>query len=128
MTDEQIYDLASDSFNRKGVTVKDRDILKAISHTLSKKIIPGGVSEKNIDSNKNLLSDEDFSELYTSIKDIIEQISLDMLTGNISSRAFVKEGSDIPDCKKTCAYCDSRDICRRNNAIADKDDINDNKT
>lgn len=108
LDEKEILRLASDSLVRKGVSTSKEDILKAISHTLSKNIIPGGVKG----SNKYLLSDDDFKALYCEIEDVIKNISLDMLTGDCSARAYSSDSEEYPDEKSACAYCEMRAICR----------------
>lgn len=107
--ENEVIKLASESLVRKGVSTSKEDILKAISHTLSKNIIPGGVKS----SNKYLLSDDDFKALYREIEEVIRNISLDMLTGDCSARAYSSEFEEYPDEKNTCAYCEMKSICRR---------------
>lgn len=108
LEENEVLKLASESLIRKGVSTSKSDILRAISHTLSKNIIPGGTKSNN----KYLLSDDDFKSLYNDIEQVIKGISLDMLTGDCSARAYVSGATEYPDEKNTCAYCEMRSICR----------------
>ena len=106
--------LAADGFKRKGVTADSPEILHAISHTLSKKIIPGGVpsGSSGVD-NKFLLSEQKFDELYNDIEDIIKKITADILTGNASARPYSADNGtcEFPD-ETVCQYCDMKSFCR----------------
>lgn len=108
LEESEVLRLASESLIRKGVSTSKSDILRAISHTLSKNIIPGGAKS----GNKYLLSDDDFKALYNDIEQVIKGISMDMLTGDCSARAYVSGNTEYPDEENTCAYCDMRSICR----------------
>lgn len=114
LDDTEVMKLAADGFKRKGVTADSPEILHAISHTLSKKIIPGGVpsGSSGVD-NKFLLSEQKFDELYNDIEDIIKKITADILTGNASARPYSADNGtcEFPD-ETVCQYCDMKSFCR----------------
>lgn len=116
MTQEKIEEEMRKQFKMKGLVLADMSVIKMMDNKLEKgysSMIP-----VNIDKNGNLavkssaITRKQFENLQKYIRNIIKQISKEILSGNIEIKPYYKGGGSTP-----CKYCKFRPICNFNNGI-----------
>lgn len=120
LTDEEIENKIRKSFKMKGLLLADVSVIKMMDTTLesgSSDIIPvymtkdGEISE----SKSNTIKAQDFNQLTSKVKEIIKDISKEILKGRIDIKPYYYK-------KKTgCDYCQYKTICMFNTNIKDNE-------
>ena len=116
LSNEEIENKIRNNFKMKGLILADISIVKLMDNKLqtgSSDIIPvcikkdGTISE----SKSSVINKENFDKLQLKVKDIIKEISKEILSGKINIRPYNYN-------KKTgCDYCKYKTICMFNTNI-----------
>lgn len=116
LTDEEIENKIRSNFKMKGLILADISVVRTMDKKLqtgSSDIIPVYISKDGEISEKksSVISKKDFDELQLQVKDIIKQISYEILKGKIDIKPYNYK-------KKTgCDYCKYKTICMFNSNI-----------
>ncbi len=116
LSDEEIENKIRNNFKMKGLILADISVVKSMDKKLqtgSSDIIPVYISKDGEISEKrsSVISKKDFDELQLQVKDIIKQISYEILKGKIDIKPYNYK-------KKTgCDYCKYKTICMFNTNI-----------
>ena len=112
MTEEEIERTIRNNFRMKGLVLADISVIKMMDNKLSagqSDIVPvyitkdGTISEKK----SSVLSKEKFDDLKKEVKQIIKDISKEILTGKIDIDPYNYNQ------KTGCDYCEYKSICRK---------------
>ncbi len=109
---EQIEEELKKQFKMNGFVLADINIVKMMDKSLEagySKVVPVYLDkEGNINKSKsNTITKEQFEDLRKYTKDIIKQISKEILSGNIEINPYYQKKN-----KKTpCDYCEYKQIC-----------------
>lgn len=116
LTEEEIENKIRNNFRMKGLILADVNVIKMMDNKLqrgSSDIIPvyinkdGTVSEKK----SSVIKKEDFDELQIKVKNIIKEISKEILNGKIDIKPYYYKN------KTGCDYCKYKTICMFNTNI-----------
>lgn len=116
LTEEEIENKIRSNFRMKGLILADVSVVKMMDNKLqtgSSDIVPvyinkdGTISEKK----SSVINKNDFDELQTKVKDIIKEISKEILKGKIDIKPYNYNG------KTGCDYCKYKTICMFNTNI-----------
>lgn len=117
MTDEEIETEIKKQFKMKGLILADVEIAKMMDTKVEKgssDVVPAYIDKDGKLSNKsNAITREQFESLQKYTKNIIKQISKEILKGNIDIKPYYK----IKGGKTPCEYCKYKTICNFNNGI-----------
>jgi ATP-dependent helicase/nuclease subunit B len=117
MEAEEIERKIRDEFRMKGFVLADVHVIKAMDKTLenSKKsdIIPVQLNKDGeiMNKNSNTLSSEEFKELQKNVKQVIKQISTEIMKGNIDIKPYNYKQ------QTGCDYCAYKTICNFNTGL-----------
>ena len=120
LTDEEIENKIRSNFKMKGLILADISIIRTMDKKLqtgASDIIPVYISKDGEISEKksSVISKKDFNELQIKVKEIIKQISYEILKGKIDIKPYNYK-------KKTgCDYCKYKTICMFNTNIKDNE-------
>ncbi len=120
LTDEEIENKIRSNFKMKGLILADISVVRTMDKKLqtgSSDIIPVYISKDGEISEKksSVISKKDFDELQLQVKNIIKQISYEILKGKIDIKPYNYK-------KKTgCDYCKYKTICMFNTNIKDNE-------
>ncbi|MBE6667293.1 MAG: hypothetical protein E7607_03170 [Ruminococcaceae bacterium] len=105
---EEIAKKAQSELKRSGLLLNSPEILHAMSHDLSSKILAGIRVKKKTGElyGDALASSEKFDSLYSEITDTIQKISLELRKGKAGATPL-RYGSSDP-----CSYCQMKPFCR----------------
>ncbi len=116
LTEEEIENKIRSNFRMKGLILADVSIIKMMDNKLqtgSSDIVPiyinkdGTISEKK----SSVINKDDFDKLQAQVKDIIKEISKEILKGRIDIKPYYYKG------KTGCDYCKYKTICMFNTNI-----------
>lgn len=116
LSEEEIENKIRSNFKMKGLILADISVIRTMDKKLqtgSSDIIPVYISKDGEISEKksSVISQKDFRELQNQVKDIIKQISYEILKGKIDIKPYNYK-------KKTgCDYCKYKTICMFNTNI-----------
>ena len=120
MSEEKIAEKIRSNFKMKGLVLADINVIKMMDKKLQNgqsDIIPvyidkeGNISEKK----SKVISKDEFIELQNQVKQIIRDISKEILKGKIDIKPYSYQ-------KRTgCDFCKFKTICMFNNNIKDND-------
>lgn len=116
LTDEEIENKIRNNFKMKGLILADISIIRTMDKKLqtgASDIIPVYISKDGEISEKksSVISKKDFNELQIKVKEIIKEISHEILKGKIDIKPYNYK-------KKTgCDYCKYKTICMFNTNI-----------
>ncbi len=116
LTEEEIENKIRNNFKMKGLILADVSVIKMMDNKLqtgASDIIPAYISKDGILSEKksSVINKEDFQKLQIKVKEIIKEISREILTGKIDIKPYNYN-------KKTgCDYCKYKTICMFNTNI-----------
>ena len=116
LSEEEIENKIRNNFKMKGLILADISVVKMMDNKLetgASDIIPVYISKDGTLSEKrsSVISKEDFDSLQKRVKDIIKEISKEILRGKIEIKPYYYN-------KKTgCDYCVYRTICMFNTNI-----------
>ena len=120
MSEEKIAEKIRNNFRMKGLILADINVIKMMDNKLQtgqSDVIPvyidkdGNISEKK----SKVITKDDFDDLQKQVKQIIKQISKEILSGKIDIKPYNYQ-------KKTgCDYCKYKTICMFNNNIKGND-------
>lgn len=116
LSEEEIESKIRSNFKMKGLILADISVIRTMDKKLqtgSSDIIPVYISKDGEISEKksSVISEKNFKELQTQVKDIIKQISYEILKGKIDIKPYNYK-------KKTgCDYCKYKTICMFNTNI-----------
>ncbi len=103
-----VMKLASEALVRRGVLLRDEEILRSMSDTFSPKVLLGArMTKKNELSGKSLLDIEGFMEVRGQIESVIKDTARDMRNGKADAIPLPHGG------RNPCQYCPMKPICRR---------------
>lgn len=120
LNDEEIENKIRSNFKMKGLILADISIIRTMDKKLqtgASDIIPVYVSKDGEISEKksSVINKKDFNELQIKVKEIIKQISYEILKGKIDIKPYNYK-------KKTgCDYCKYKTICMFNTNIKDNE-------
>ncbi len=120
LSEEEIENKIRNNFKMKGLILADISVVKTMDKKLqtgSSDIIPVYISKDGEISEKksSVISKKDFEDLQHKVKDIIKQISYEILKGKIDIKPYNYK-------KKTgCDYCKYKTICMFNTNIKDNE-------
>ncbi len=120
LSDEEIENKIRSNFKMKGLILADISVIRIMDKKLQtglSDIIPVYISKDGQISEKksSVISKKDFNELQLQVKDIIKQISYEILKGKIDIKPYNYK-------KKTgCDYCKYKTICMFNTNIKDNE-------
>ncbi len=120
LSDEEIENKIRSNFKMKGLILADISVIRTMDKKLQtglSDIIPVYISKDGEISEKksSVISKKDFNELQVQVKDIIKQISYEILKGKIDIKPYNYK-------KKTgCDYCKYKTICMFNTNIKDNE-------
>lgn len=120
LSDEEIENKIRSNFKMKGLILADISVVRTMDKKLQtglSDIIPVYISKDGEISEKksSVISKKDFDELQLQVKDIIKQISYEILKGKIDIKPYNYK-------KKTgCDYCKYKTICMFNTNIKDNE-------
>ena len=103
---EQIRTEAEKAIKRSGPLLSDDEILEAMNDEFDPSYLGGVKKTKDGTKGKNLLSNEDFDQLYDSINATLSQISREMRSGAASAEPKLQKG------KSPCDWCVYGAVCR----------------
>ena len=118
ITDEEIEEMIRKNFRMKGLIIADVKIIKMNDNILKSgrsKIIPAALTTSGDINQKwtNGVNEEEFKILQEYIYKTLEDISKEILSGNIDLKPYYKKG------KTPCKYCEYKGVCgfnsRQNN-------------
>lgn len=116
LTEEEIENKIRNNFRMKGLILADVSVIKMMDNKLqtgSSDIVPvyinkdGTISEKK----SSVISRDDFNKLQVKVKEIIKEISKEILKGKIDIKPYYYNG------KTGCDYCKYKTICMFNTNI-----------
>ena len=120
MSEEKIAERIRNNFKMKGLVLADVDVIRLMDNKLQSgqsDIIPvyldkdGNISEKR----SRVITRDEFDDLQKQVKQIIKDISKEILKGKIDIKPYNYQ-------KKTgCDFCKYKTICMFNNNIKDND-------
>ena len=116
MTEEEIENKIRNNFKMKGLILADISVIKMMDNKLqtgSSDIIPVYISKDGELSEKksSIITKENFENLQKQVKEIIKEISMEILKGKIDIKPYNYN-------KKTgCDYCKYKTICMFNTNI-----------
>ena len=117
MSDEDIETEIKKQFKMKGLILADVKVAKMMDTKVEKgnsDVIPAYIDkEGNLSNKSNAITRKQFESLQKYTKNIIKQISKEILTGNIDIKPYYKTKSG----KTPCEYCSYKSICNFNNGI-----------
>lgn len=120
LSDEEIENKIRSNFKMKGLILADISVIRTMDKKLQtglSDIIPVYISKDGEISEKksSVISKKNFDELQLQVKDIIKQISYEILKGKIDIKPYNYK-------KKTgCDYCKYKTICMFNTNIKDNE-------
>lgn len=120
LSEEEIENKIRSNFKMKGLILADISVIRTMDKKLqtgSSDIIPVYISKDGEISEKksSVISKKDFDDLQLQVKDIIKQISYEILKGKIDIKPYNYK-------KKTgCDYCKYKTICMFNTNIKDNE-------
>lgn len=120
LSDEEIENKIRNNFKMKGLILADISVIRTMDKKLqtgASDIIPVYVSKDGQISEKksSVISKKAFDDLQLQVKDIIKQISYEILKGKIDIKPYNYK-------KKTgCDYCKYKTICMFNTNIKDNE-------
>ena len=112
LSEEEIEEKIKAEFRMKGLILADIKVVKLMDKNLNKgssDIIPAYIDkEGNLSTSKpSMITKEEFSKLQIKIRKIIEDISKEILNGNID----IKPINDRKTKNTACKYCAYKSIC-----------------
>ena len=116
LTEEEIENKIRNNFRMKGLILADVSVIKMMDNKLqtgSSDIVPvyinkdGTISEKK----SSVINRDDFNKLQVKVKEIIKEISKEILQGKIDIKPYYYNG------KTGCDYCKYKTICMFNTNI-----------
>ena len=116
LTEEEIENKIRNNFRMKGLILADVSVIKMMDNKLqtgSSDIVPvyinkdGTISEKK----SSVINRDDFNKLQVKVKEIIKEISKEILKGKIDIKPYYYNG------KTGCDYCKYKTICMFNTNI-----------
>ena len=116
MTEEEIENKIRNNFKMRGLILADISVIKMMDNKLqtgSSDIIPVYISKDGELSEKksSIITKENFENLQKQVKEIIKEISMEILKGKIDIKPYNYN-------KKTgCDYCKYKTICMFNTNI-----------
>lgn len=117
LSDEEIEFELKKQFKMKGLILADVEIAKMMDTKLEKgssNIIPAYIDkEGNLSQKSNSVTRKQFENLQKYTKKMLQQISTEILTGNIDVKPYYK----VKGGKTPCEYCKYHAICGFNNGI-----------
>jgi ATP-dependent helicase/nuclease subunit B len=116
MEDSEIEKEIMKKLKMKGLLLKDADIIKSMDSQIkgTSTIIPASInSDGNIGSRTNGATYEQFNLLRRYIKGAIENLSEDMVKGDITIRPYKKKN------KTPCEFCAYPSICQFDSSMKD---------
>lgn len=107
-SEDAILQKASDSLERSGLLLDEKDLLYAMNDTLSSKFL-AGIKEKKDGQlvGKALINREGFESLYEQIETTVKNITEELRSGRADAAPLRHNGKD------PCTYCKMKPICRR---------------
>ena len=113
MTEEDIAKAIRKEFRMKGLIIDDVKVIKMMDNNIepnsSSEYIPVNLNkDSTISKNSSCVSKEEFNNLQIYIKQIIKEISNEILTGNIDIKPYYK----LSDKTTPCTYCKYMSICQ----------------
>ena len=107
-SEDKIKEKAEDSLKRSGLLLGSEEILTAMNHQLSKKVLAGVYKKKSGElTGDALTSAEEFEDLYRQITDTVEKISVRLKNGDAGATPL-RYGKKDP-----CSYCKMKSVCRK---------------
>lgn len=118
LSSEEIEEKIKNEFRMKGIIVADIKVVQMMDKTLEKgssDIIPAYIDKDgNLSKTRsNALSKEEFDKLRLRIRKIINDISNEILDGNID----IKPAYDKKTKTENCKYCEFKSVCGFNTKI-----------
>ncbi|MBQ8392178.1 MAG: PD-(D/E)XK nuclease family protein [Clostridia bacterium] len=92
---------------RSGLLLEDKELLSAQDPSLEGKYIPTYPPRAN-SKEETFVSRERFEEIFGELADTIEEIGLQMLSGDARAEHLERKDNTSP-----CKYCANRAVCRR---------------
>lgn len=116
LSEEEIANKIRNNFKMKGLIVADISVIKMMDNKLqtgASDIIPVYIGKDGIVSEKksSIINKQSFDELQKSVKEIIREISKEILRGKIDIKPYNYKG------KTGCDYCKYKTICMFNTNI-----------
>ena len=106
---ESIYGTAQHSIEKKGLLIKDLEVLRAMDKDMSKVFIPFGVTKKGeLSKSENLMTIEEMGELSSKIDRLLNNIATEMKNGKVNAKPLEEKEDKTP-----CRFCRMKPICRR---------------
>lgn len=102
---EEAKELVKSGISRSGLFLADDDVLSAMDH--SEKFIPVKMKGGKAASAKNLVSLEEFGQLYHQLEKTIVRIGTEIKEGNAAASPLIRAG------RSPCDYCSHAPICRQ---------------
>lgn len=93
----------------KGYLLKEPDVIKMMDQEINghSDLINAGMSkEDKLYKSNNLLSLEEFDRLRLHVKEVLQEIAAEMMSGNVAIKPYRHQG------KSPCQYCTYSAICR----------------
>ena len=120
LTEEEIENKIRKNFRMKGLILADVNVVKMMDTKLEtgySDIVPAYIGKDGCLSEKksSILRKDDFKSLQNKVKEIIKEISKDILNGRINILPYNYKG------KKGCDYCKYKSICMFNPNLKDND-------
>ena len=113
LTDEQIEEELSKKFKMQGLILADVKVVKMMDKTLElgqSKLVPAYIDKegKISTSKSSAINKEQFEELRKTTNKVIQEISNEILDGNISINPYYNQKTK----KLPCEYCEYKSICQ----------------